>query len=285
MVANTKDKNILKNSKLVSSSLSKKDNDIFTFNMATDDYNVHVTQENFAIFSDEINFECFKPKINIQSNTLNVGIVKNKHCFKVILNNSKIDFKDNQSRFQVKMKNGFFIVSINTSFNISVVGENVLFSGATNNPIPLEETIENTSSSNHSEIKDNNVLLISEHKNKTFLPYTANDIFAKFDSSKYNTVQEFIDNEYVISNDYYKYPIISRFKEGYKLVKYKEHGTKLKAINLGTELMFNFNLNPSIITACRNLEELNIYLDCLEENELHKFLCFDIKYEITPSKI
>ena len=33
------------------------------------------------------------------------------------------------------------------------------------------------------------------------------------------------------------------------------------------------------------LEELNIYLDCLEENELNKFVCFDIIYEVTPAKI
>lgn len=288
MTTNTKDKNVIKSNKTTSSSLSKKDNDIFTFNIATDNYNVFVTPENFSIFSDEINFECFKPRINIQNNIINVGIVKNKHSFKVILNNSKIDFKDNQSNFQVKMKNGCFIVSINTPFNISVDGENVIFSGNANTSTPItKSTTDNTTepSTQTNDIKDNNVLLISEYKNKTFLPYTANDVFAKFNASKYNTVQEFIDTEYVVSNDYYKHPILSRFKEGYKLVKYKENGTNIKAINLGTELMFNFNLNPSIITACRNLEELNIYLDCLEENELHKFLCFDIKYEISPTKL
>ena len=46
--------------------------------------------------------------------------------------------------------------------------------------------------------------------------------------------------------------------------------------------MFKYELNPIIICACRNLDELDIYLDCLEENELYDFKCFDINFEIMP---
>ena len=50
-------------------------------------------------------------------------------------------------------------------------------------------------------------------------------------------------------------------------------------MDLGFELMFKYKLNPIIIAACRNLEELDIYLDCLEENELFDFKCFEIRNE------
>ena len=46
--------------------------------------------------------------------------------------------------------------------------------------------------------------------------------------------------------------------------------------------MFKYDLNPIIIAACRNLDELDIYLDCLEEDEVNKFKCFDIRFEISP---
>lgn len=46
--------------------------------------------------------------------------------------------------------------------------------------------------------------------------------------------------------------------------------------------MFKYNLNPIIISACRTLEELDIYLDCLENNNLEDFDCFEIKFEVSP---
>ena len=52
---------------------------------------------------------------------------------------------------------------------------------------------------------------------------------------------------------------------------------------LGIELMFETNLHPAIISACKNLEELDIYLDCLEDNELEKFSCFKIIYKSLPT--
>lgn len=49
------------------------------------------------------------------------------------------------------------------------------------------------------------------------------------------------------------------------------------------ELLFNYNLHPAIISACKNIDELDIYLDYLENNETDKFNCFNIKFEIAPS--
>lgn len=62
----------------------------------------------------------------------------------------------------------------------------------------------------------------------------------------------------------------------------KEKKSKKQAILLGLELMFEFNLHPAIITACQNLEQLDIYLDCLEDNELEKFSCFKVIYKALP---
>ena len=83
----------------------------------------------------------------------------------------------------------------------------------------------------------------------------------------------------------YKNTTLSRFKEAYNLKKKKSHGKIGEAINLGMELAFNYNLNPAIISACRNEEQLDEYLDCLDENEMDKFTGFKVEYDIAPIKL
>ena len=75
----------------------------------------------------------------------------------------------------------------------------------------------------------------------------------------------------------------SRFREAFQLMKKKEHGSLKEAIELGFELMFKSDLNPAIIAACKDLNELDIYLDCLDDNELDKFSCFNIQYDVPPA--
>ena len=41
-------------------------------------------------------------------------------------------------------------------------------------------------------------------------------------------------------------------------------------------------LHPAIISACRSLDELDVYLDCLEKNEVDDFKIFKIEYELHP---
>ena len=67
-------------------------------------------------------------------------------------------------------------------------------------------------------------------------------------------------------------------------MKNKEDSTILESLDLAFEVTFNNSLNPAIITACKSLEELDLYLDCLESNSLDKFEPFDIKYEVLPFK-
>lgn len=68
-------------------------------------------------------------------------------------------------------------------------------------------------------------------------------------------------------------------------MKHKEKASFAKALDLALELIFKYNLNPAVISACKNLDELDIYLDCLEDMQLNDFKIFDIKYEISPMKV
>lgn len=135
-------------------------------------------------------------------------------------------------------------------------------------------------------MKDNDTLIISEEDNQVILPYKLSEVERQYkkNKKKYSSVKDLIQNEYIIPTENFKNPIKSRFREAYQLIKKKEHGHLKEAIELGFELMFQSNLNPAVIAACKNLKELDIYLDCLDDNELDKFSCFNIVYNIPPSR-
>ena len=61
--------------------------------------------------------------------------------------------------------------------------------------------------------------------------------------------------------------------------------SKIDGYNLGSELFLKNYLHPAVISACKNLDELNVYLDCLDKNELDDFKIFEIKYELYPTVI
>lgn len=138
---------------------------------------------------------------------------------------------------------------------------------------------------NESDIVDNPTLLISEIQNKVVLPYTISELQQVLNkNNNYKSLQDIIDNVYTIPIDRYKNSFKSRFKETYNLMRKKENSSVWDSIELALELSFNNLLNPAIITACKNLDELDVYLDCLSSNELDKFNLFNIKYEILPKK-
>lgn len=132
--------------------------------------------------------------------------------------------------------------------------------------------------------KMENTLIISEQKGKVFLPYSLsllNDLL-KNNPDKYLNVEDIIEKEYTLPFELFKNPAFSRFRESFKLMRIKEKKSIKKSFDLGMELLFNYNLHPAIISACRNLDELDIYLDYLENNETHKFNCFKIIFDIAP---
>ena len=129
---------------------------------------------------------------------------------------------------------------------------------------------------------DNDILIISEKTQKAYLPYKYKDLEKIYNNSNnnYDSIMDVIHSLYIMPLNKFKYPAFSRFREAFKIVKYRSKKYSfLKALNLSFELMFKYNLNPIIIAACRNMDELDIYLDCLEEHELIAFKCFEIKNE------
>ena len=133
-------------------------------------------------------------------------------------------------------------------------------------------------------IQENNTLLISEKQEKIFLPYTLSDL-SKYTVDTEKNLEDIVRENFIIPLHTFKNPTISRFKETYNLARNKSNCSLLKSFNFAVELMFKRNLNPAIIVACKNLDELNDYLNCLKEQKLDAFKAFKIKYEMNPMKI
>ena len=132
-------------------------------------------------------------------------------------------------------------------------------------------------------LEDNNTLIISEEDGKVYLPYTKEEIKNYVSENKGIKIGELIEEKYILPLDKYKNSMRARFREGYNLMYKREGKSRRSAFMLGLELMFESNLHPAIISACKTLEELDIYLDCLEDNELEKFSCFKIIYKSLPT--
>lgn len=130
-------------------------------------------------------------------------------------------------------------------------------------------------------VEDNKTLYISEETQKVYFPYTSQDIIEKLNDplKGYSSVEEVINNEYTVPLSEFRKPIISRFKEAYNFMRTKEKGSISESFDLALELMFNSELDPAIIRAAKNLNELDTYLDCLNEDQLGKFDSFKIKYK------
>lgn len=136
-------------------------------------------------------------------------------------------------------------------------------------------------------IKDNNTLLISEIQNKVIFPYRVSELreILLRNENEYSDLQTIIDEMYTAPLTQYKNASISRFRETYTLMRQKEKVSLFDSLDLALELMINRYVHPAIITACRNLDQLDIYLDCLETNELDDFPFFNIQYELYPMKV
>ncbi len=148
--------------------------------------------------------------------------------------------------------------------------------------------IQNSSKEQQQEEKNTfseNTLLVSESKGFVYLPFSNEDI------SKLQTKYSDLSKNDII-NKFYKKPYksfsnhpVSRFKEGYLLMRHKENASIRESFDLGMELFFNSSLHPAIISACKNLDELDIYLDYLEEGKTDNFKCFNIVFDVAPIAI
>lgn len=127
-------------------------------------------------------------------------------------------------------------------------------------------------------------LIISEIDGTVTLPYKVTDLkrILRKNPEKYTSLSDIILDQYTIPLSNYKVSAVARFKEAYKLIMDREHGTKKEALKLAVELFSNYSLHPAIITACKNLNQLDVYLSCLEFNELDDFRFFKIEYKSLP---
>ena len=132
---------------------------------------------------------------------------------------------------------------------------------------------------------DERILLISEKDQKAYLPYYYTDINKIYEENpdKYHNIQQVIEDKYIIPLEKFKNSSFARFRETYNLMRYKEKKSIFETFDFSLELMFKYELNPIIISACRNLDELDTYLNCLEKNNLDNFNYFKIHFEIMPS--
>lgn len=208
------------------------------------------------------NISLYDKNFNINENEIKANLVEyNKQ--REILSNKILEFENSSSSI------------LNSTVELFFNSKNI-------NKTKIIETTDSLKVNIETEPHDNNTLVISEKKQNAYLPFFYKDIKECFENSKYRTMQEVVDTQYIIPLDRFRNSAISRFRESFNLIKNKQHGSILSALDLGLELMFKYELNPIIIAACRNIDELDIYLDCLENNELHDFKCFEIKFEIMP---
>lgn len=207
-----------------------------------------------------------------------------------LLNSSIRDFNNHFENFEINYENNIKKMNYNTIFiENHIYSLSQLFELA----LPLKEKKNEIKKSNNdlkvTIYKENekipeliknreNCLIISETSGNIILPYYINDLT----NIKNKTYEQTIQENYTLPVDLFKPAFVARFRETFKLAHNKEKKSIAFSLNLATELMFNYNLHPAIITACRNLDELDIYLDCLENNETEKFKCFNIIFEIPP---
>lgn len=142
----------------------------------------------------------------------------------------------------------------------------------------------NTSNDNVLSNLKEHTLIISEKCQIVVLPYTISELKEKQKNDNIDnlSLQEVIEKHYTKPLSVYKNAPFARFKESLNLIREREKGSLKKALDLGLELFFNSNLHPAIISACRNLDELDIYLDYLNDGETDKFDCFNVIFEFAP---
>lgn len=240
-------------------------------------------EENILLLNDNIDLlEDIQKKVKEKKEILEIS--KDNSC-KITTEHQNNQESNTELKEKLDKYNSQYAV-IKANYNEHVINEKNI----TMNSLDEQET-ENDEDSNSEilpdEIKDNNILLISEIQNKVILPYKNEELtrILNSDEKVYKNLQEIIDEKYTVPLVNYKNASISRFREAFVLMRKKEKSSFMDAIDLALELMRNRFLHPAIITACKNLDQLDVYLDCLDTNELEDFPFFEIKYELYPVKV
>jgi len=131
-------------------------------------------------------------------------------------------------------------------------------------------------------VENNDTLLISEKENQVVFPYTTEEIEEIRRTEGYLSADEVIKEKFMRPLSDFRFPRISRYKETMKLIIEREGYSVLDGMTLAMEMMGKRYLHPAIIAACRTLDELDVYLDCLDKGETEDFRIFKIQYDLYP---
>ena len=246
------------------------ENDTTELQLKHNEYKVELQKLEYNVYtqtSDNSYIIVRSPNLRILSENVYLMIKKQEEDYEITTNQ---DFKINYVIDNLERKDNVVNFKLTNLVEIIANESGLIFE------IDEEKVIENN-------LEDNHTLVISEEDGKVYLPYTKDEIKKEVSQNKGAKISEIIENKYILPLDKYKNSIRARFREGYNLMYHREGKSKRSAIMLGIELMFETNLHPAIISACKNLEELDIYLDCLDDNELEKFSCFKIIYKSLPT--
>lgn len=162
-------------------------------------------------------------------------------------------------------------------------------------------TIETTQPANHSikpletleieqpipeNVEENNLtLLVSEKLKKVYLPYSKKEVLEYLEQfpDQYTSFEDVVNQEFVFPIDFYlKHPVVARFRETYALIRDRESKSIIEAFKYAMDMMFHYDVNPTIIAACKSQNQLENYISCLERKKLDEFTDFEIKFEINP---
>ena len=246
---------------------------------ANDDiYEIYVTSDEYVLFlgKNSSYFSSAQDNLCLKSKSSEITISKIDGVYKVATN-LDVDISDNVPITNFGKSKDSITFSTADCFKISAQSDRLSITAEAYNK---NRFLTNMSVPNAS----NNCLIISDEDQKVYLPYSFDEVDRKFKTfqNKYESITDLIEKEYIKPASFYKNPFTARFREAYKLMRRRQHGSVGAALALGIELAFETHLHPAIITACKNLEELDIYLDCLDDNELDKFSCFNIIYKSVP---
>ena len=262
--------------------------DIFSISILNETYEIVADFDGISVLSENIHISTPKHNFYVQVGDKYIEIHNKGTYFTLDTSFEDIEFANainnvsfakKNNKIELSIKDAFKLSSVNNKVELSMLNKAVanLAKATTSSPV-IDEDDDNNSS-----ICDNKTLLISEETQKVYLPYTIDEVMRKLNKNpNYKTIEDVVENEYTLPLATFKMPIISRFKEAYRFMRVKEKSSVYAALDLALELMFNSNLNPAVIRAAKDLKELNIYLDCLYENEIEKFDCFKIIYKVLP---
>lgn len=257
--------------------------DTFSISVLNETYEIVADFDGISVLSENIHISTPKNNFFVKVGDKYIEIHNHQTYFLVHTNFEDIEFANAINNVSFAKKNNRIELNVKEAFKLSSVNNKIELSMLNTSIAGIAGSPANTDNNNNS-ICDNKTLLISEETQKVYLPYAIEDVVKKLNDSSngYQSVDEVVEKEYTLPLSEFKMPIISRFREAYRFMRTKEKSSVYAAVDLALELMFNSNLNPAVIRAAKDLKELNIYLDCLYENELDKFDCFKIIYKVLP---